>query len=148
MRRDLNKPYVPWTVRITPEDRTALDELLPAQGMKTWVVVKSLGAFLDLMEGSKGLQRWAHREIQSYIYREGEGRLAYRDLNAQIPTELYVRFSKVFPEFGAASWVMRRIIHQIINDMREDGFSFEERIEASVNRAMTPSQEEETAAHE
>lgn len=135
MRRNLDKPEISWSFRIPREDREALGTLLPMKGAQTWLLQRGLCAFLDLIEqpSRAGLRLWAHNAIQQALYiDETPGDLV--DLSVRIPTELYVRFSRLFPEFGAATWFTRTYLRQIISDLRASGVSLEDQVELAVSR--------------
>lgn len=138
MRRDLNRPSVAWGINIAQSDMQALSSLVPIYGAKSWFMVEGLRAFLNLMEnpGSASLRHWVHQRVQI----EPALREPTAELSVQIPTELYLRFGKLFPEMGAATWFTRRYIRFLVADLRLEQ-NLEERVENTVNRAMTPEPE-------
>lgn len=101
-------------------------------------MVEGVRAFLTLMEnpGSHDLRMWVHRSVNL----DQTPRVEIAELSVQMPTELYIRFGKLFPEMGAATWFTRRYIRFLVADLRLEQ-SLEERIEATVSRAMTPEEE-------
>lgn len=138
MRRNLNRPEIPWAIDVPSDHLTLLRELLPIRGAQTWAINTGLRAFLDLMEADVSRRRWAHHQIATY------DRPALRDrseLNIYLKTELYLRFGELFPEHGAATWTVRCILAEII-EMLKSGPTLDERIAMSVTRAMTPTEEE------
>lgn len=154
MRRDLSKPEVPLSIRLNPYDRADFARLLPMSGSQTWAVEIGMTAFLDLTEKSEQHQLWVKHQIAQMMYgeRKPEDRPnLVAKFNANIPTPLYVRFGKLFPEPGSLSWFIRRFIHDLCIDLSE-GPTLEERIEASVNRSMqieaTPEEEQAEIIHQ
>lgn len=116
----------------------SLSALVPIYGAKSFFMVEGLRAFLNLMENpsSEGLRMWVHEAVQL----EPPCRVETAELSVQIPTELYLRFGRLFPEMGAATWFTRRYIRFLVADLRIEQ-SLEDRVELTVNRAMTPDPE-------
>lgn len=137
MRRDLNKPEIPWGIRVSAEDETALSSVLPMNGGKTWLIITGLRAFMDLMEHSLSHREWAKAQVILHNQDLDKPRRA-KEINVRVPTDLYMRFIKVFPEHGAASWFVRTLISATINELSESGPSMDDRISMIVNQAMSP----------
>lgn len=136
MRRDLNKPEIPWGIRVSEEDSRALASLLPMNGGKTWLIITGLKAFLELMEGSAPHREWANSDIIRHNAAPKPSRT--KELSFRVPTDLYIRFNKLFPHNGASSWFVRTLVSATVADLQENGPTFEERVSHIVNTAMSP----------
>jgi hypothetical protein len=142
MRRDLNKPEVPWGIRVSSADNEALSAVLPMNGGKTWLVIAGLKAFLELMENSPEHREWAHRQIAQHS-RDPDRPRYHKELSFRVPTDLYIRFNQLFPQIGASSWFIRTLVSGTISDMQEDGPSLEERVGLIVNKIMRPTEDKQ-----
>lgn len=139
MRRDLNRPHIALGIQIPAEDFDLLSTLLPMKGAKTWAIEAGISSFLNLMEASPRLCRWAYAQTQKMLNEDGRVGPT-RELNAKLPTDLYVRFSKVLPDHGGMTWFIRRYIQFLVETL-QDGASLEMQVEATVSRAMAPEAE-------
>ena len=137
MRRDLNKPEIPWGIRVSAADNEALSSLLPMNGGKTWLIETGLKAFLDLMEGSPTHREWAHAQIHQANASADRPRRT-KVLTFCVPSHLYVRFNKLFPQVGAGSWFVRTLVRATIEDLAASGPTIEDRVGMIVNSAMSP----------
>lgn len=137
MRRDLNKPEIPWGIRVSASDNEALSSVLPMNGGKTWLILTGLKAFLELMEASPSHREWAHSEIVKHNADKDRTRTT-KELSFRVPTDLYVRFNKIFPEIGAGSWFVRTLVSATVEELQKGGPTMEERISMIVNQAMSP----------
>ena len=130
MARDLTKEDVPWSVRIDPQDYNTLANLWPMQGARTWLLNTGLRGFVELCEDSNAHQRWVHLAIGRHM--ASERPTQGRDLTCRVPSAMWFRFHKMFPEPGASSWFVRTFVHHIVEVMSGEARTLEERVLAMV----------------
>lgn len=123
MRRRTDQPTTVWNAQV---DSAVVDELkrrIPAVGIRVWVVTQGLQVFLDEVRNSPRAQKIVHDDIQ-FMLREEERKKDIKlvPMNVRIPTQAYTEFNTFFPEWGGATWFMRRVLQNVVGELTEHDF--------------------------
>lgn len=133
MRRDTNAAEVGFTARIPRAQKFTLEGKLPMRGGKTYFIITAVEHFCDLMERSPSLAASAHESIAQCVYADSTPK-DLESISTRIPTALYERFVRLFPEFGAITWFYRRIVYAYIQD---EGITLDDEIRNAVMSAVS-----------
>lgn len=136
MRLDTSKPFITWHAEVPGDILQQFDNLLPIHGARKHVLEVGVQKFLEIVETSPSIAEWCHQQIQDMLLQKGiwSGK---KKINLQIATEVYVRFNKIFPEWGATSWFIRHLLMSLIEEM-SDGPCLEDQVEAAVRKMIRP----------
>lgn len=129
MRRDITKPEIAWSARVTPLTKNTFRALLPMRGSQVWVVVTALEKFLDICDNDARMVDVAKARIHSHMY-EDEKPGNKEQFDVSIPRKLYIRFDEHFPMMGATSWFIRTVIERV--NLQLNDVVLDERVEAAV----------------
>lgn len=135
MHIDLSRPSKIWHAPINQELLIQFDVLFPVEGSRVWALSSSLEKFLAVVEPSSERQR----DVKGAIYR-----MLYVDpkpvnvvpINFRIPTDLTVRFDRLFSERGAGTWFARTTLRQLVTNLTIGGYNIEEVLEQCVNESL------------
>lgn len=133
VRRDTTAAEVGFTARLPRAEKLSLEAKLPMKGGKTYFIITAVEHFCDLMEKSPTLLAAAKEAIQSALYSEETPR-DLESISTRIPTALYERFNRLFPEFGAATWFYRRVVTAYVQD---EGMTLDDEIRNAVAVAVS-----------
>ena len=133
VRRDTNAAEVGFTARIPRAEKLTLEAKLPMKGGKTYFIQTAVEHFCDLMEQSPSLMGAAKEAIQTSLYMDDTPQ-DLESISTRIPTALYERFNKLFPEFGATTWFYRRVVGAFA---RDEGMTIDDEIRNAVAVAVS-----------
>lgn len=108
MRRTEDQVDVGFMARVPGTDKAALEAILTATSGKTWFIRTALHHFNNECEKSTALQAEVVEAILAMRGEEPPRRL--EDFLVRVPIEEYTRFNKMFPDKGATTWFMRKVI--------------------------------------
>lgn len=113
----------------------SLTALLAIDGARAWAVGLGLAEFVDRAEKSEELRAWVHAAIAKMMVDPAPiGTVA---INIKAPMDLYIRFDRLFPEWGATSWIIRRILDSLVTLMLAENIDLEAMIERAIDLATT-----------
>jgi hypothetical protein len=122
MRRTEDKASVGWTARVPALHKQALESILSATSGKTWFVRTGLQQFNDECEKGSASQAAALQAAvtESILAMRGEEPPRFlEDFIVRVPVAEYVRFNAMFPDKGATTWFMRRLIAKYIEQAED-----------------------------
>lgn len=119
MRRNTEAETVRWSAELPAEEYERFKTLLPMGGAFAATITLGLQTFVERLEAEPMLQVWAHNDLASHIYSEAKPARSHH-LDVVIPTELYERFNLLIPEWGGATWFIRRLIASMNEVLKED----------------------------
>jgi hypothetical protein len=112
MRRDVSKSQIDWLVDLDREEWDAFAHLYPMRGSGPFVATTALSALLNALESNHGLHTAATTDFLHYRSDAKPRRI--HTLSIKLPTALYLRFDRLFPQWGATTWIIRRLFHHAI----------------------------------
>lgn len=134
MRRDSTKPFVIWNADVNKDELDKLQQLLPMMGARSWLIQTALEKFLEAVRHSPRLQKICKDDIQQMLHNEEKVNL--KAMNLKIPPALYDEFNNYFPEWGGATWFIRRLVHQTVIYMEKNQIILDQLVEAAVNNMI------------
>ena len=135
MRRDTTQDTTRWSAKLPLDDYERFQELLPINGALTAVVILGLRRFIERLEDDPLLQAVTHERIAHHLYEEERlGKM--HALDVRIPTELYVRFNAMIPEWGGATWFIRALIGSLNRTLQQNIVGTQ--IDTAVERLLEP----------
>lgn len=135
MRHDPTKAYKIWHCDLPKASIAHFKALLPIEGSRVWVFQTALDKFLDRVEGDSLQMRWIHSDIEDMLVnRTTPSNL--EAINFRISTDSFVRFDRLFPEWGAGTWFFRRFFEALIERMEQSNFNLETYVEQAVGDAL------------
>lgn len=112
MRRTEDKAEVGFSARVPAVQKEALEAVLAATSGKTWFIRTALAQFNDRCEKSIDLQARVTDAILAMRGEEPPRMLD--DFLVRVPVQEYTRFNKMFPDKGATTWFMRKIVAEYL----------------------------------
>ena len=134
MRRNTEAATVRWSADVLASDLESFEERLPITGAMTAVILIALRDFLERLENDPMLQVKVHEDIAHHLFEEKlEGRGPSLDI--RIPTQLYIRFNELIPEWGGATWFIRRVFTHVNATLDHDVVGTQ--VQAAVTRLLS-----------
>lgn len=129
MRRNTDKPEVPWSAKVHPDAKATFLALLPMRGAQIWMIETALEKFLSICDHDPRMVERAKKQIHEHMY-EDTTPGNKKNFDVKIRRELYNRFDNHFPMMGATSWFIRTVIERVNTQL--NNIVLEEQIEAAV----------------
>lgn len=135
MRHNESLPFKIWHADIEQSTLDSFTGLLPIDTARVWAVRTCLEKFLVQVEHDRELQDWIHRDIWRMLFALPKP-MKPVPINVRIPTALYIRYDKLFPEWGSTTWFIRRVFVHVVDVLNESGFILDEMLDRAVSAAL------------
>jgi hypothetical protein len=135
-RRNAGNGTVGMDAYVPARDLDRFDQLVSIHGAYTALVVAGLRALMPAVAASPALKQALDRDIDYHLFSE-ERAGVQRTIAIRVPLELQQQFISVFPQWGAISWFVRRLLASFVyvaedHSFNRDVFLAVERLTAQV----------------
>jgi hypothetical protein len=130
-RRPDNQPTVVWNVDVKEDVLVRLAGLLPVMGSRAWAINAGLKHFMQQAEASPRLQRFVHEDVQRKLHEEATP-TGLMKTNVRVNRDIFERFNRLFPEWGASTWFTRIYLGALVDYMETKNLNIDQLAEVSV----------------
>lgn len=133
MRRRTDQSSTVWNAQVDAALLKDVERRLPVHGIRTYLIVAGLKQFLEEVRHSPSAQKVVHEDIQFMLHSEARNPSSVlQSINVRIPTQDYIEFNELFPEWGGASWFMRRFLQAFNSELESRNIVLGSIIESCV----------------
>lgn len=133
MRRRTDQPTTVWNAQVNTALIEEIEARIPVRGARVWLITEGLSRFLAEVRHSPSAQNIAHDDIQAMLHLE-QKETHLSSINIRIPTPLYAEFNEIFPEWGGATWFIRRLLRAFNEQLTKQNLRLSSLIDSSIEQ--------------